>query len=60
MAGGCGIFPSRGRDWPVDAVYSHRGAAIGRWMRYIPIEGSRLGAGCGIFPSRGRDWAVDA
>eukprot|EP00959_Pyramimonas_sp_CCMP1952_P176841 3696220-Pyramimonas_sp.AAC.1 len=23
----------------MDAVYSHRGAVIGRWMRYIPVEG---------------------
>eukprot|EP00959_Pyramimonas_sp_CCMP1952_P070695 1475940-Pyramimonas_sp.AAC.1 len=33
---------SRDRDWPVDAAYSYRGAAIGRWMRHIPIEGLQL------------------
>eukprot|EP00959_Pyramimonas_sp_CCMP1952_P456728 9473649-Pyramimonas_sp.AAC.2 len=32
LVGGCGIFPSRGCDWSVDAVYSHRGAVIGWWL----------------------------
>eukprot|EP00959_Pyramimonas_sp_CCMP1952_P239812 5011486-Pyramimonas_sp.AAC.1 len=38
------IFISRGCDWSVDAVYSCRGAVIGQWMRYIPIEGLCLRA----------------
>eukprot|EP00976_Prorocentrum_cordatum_P011628 234126-Prorocentrum_minimum.AAC.1 len=29
-------------DWSVDEVYSYREIAIGRWVRYIPIEGLRL------------------
>eukprot|EP00976_Prorocentrum_cordatum_P038855 790496-Prorocentrum_minimum.AAC.1 len=37
---GCGIFLSRGCDWSVDVVYSYRGDAIGRCVRYIPITRS--------------------
>eukprot|EP00959_Pyramimonas_sp_CCMP1952_P039574 827827-Pyramimonas_sp.AAC.2 len=41
---GCLIFLSRDCDWSTGEVYSYRGTAIGRCLRYIPLRTTACGA----------------